>query len=142
MPVPTQTGAWQIGPIGAGLLVAIAASTVSLGATLEGGVTAGGFAQLGLVILAATPFGAGLMALGRPSPTTYRTAAVVAGAYGVVLGGAVIVLSPSDLLFQAGLPLLAAGSLFSALLLASDVGRVSVVTQREEAALQDMPEVK
>ena len=117
-------------------------ASVSFGATLEGGVSAGGFAQLGLVILAAPPFGAGLMALGRPSPTTYATAAVVAGANGVLLGGAVIVFSPRDLLFQVGLPLLAAGSLASAFLLASVAGGISVLTQRKGATVRDIPKAK
>ena len=145
----TQTGAPRIGQFGAGLLIASAVACVSFGATLEGGVSSGGFAQLGLVILAAAPVGAGLMALARPSWTTYVAATVVAGAYGVVLIGAVIFLSPRDPLFQVGLPLVAAGSLFSAFLLASVLGPISVLTQRKEAALRAtqealraMPEAK
>ena len=138
----THTGAPRIGQVGAGLLIGIAVACASFGATLEGGVTSGGFAQLGLVMLAAAPVGAGLMALARPSGATYVIAAIVAGVYAVVLGGAGIVLSPRDLLFQVGLPLIAGGSLFSAYLLASVLGPVSALTQRKEAALRAIPEAK
>ena len=140
----TEPGGRQIGRVGAGLLVAIAVASVSFGATLEvtHGVSAGGFVQLGLVIFAAPPIGAGLVALARPSRTTYATAAGVAATYGVLLGGAVIVFSPRDLLFGVGLPVLAGGSLFSAFLLASDLGRISALTQRKAAALRNIPAAK
>ena len=138
----THTRAPRIGQFGAGLLIVIAVACASFGVTLEGGVTSGGFAQLGLVLLAAWPVGAGVMALARPSRTTYVTAAIVAGAYGVVLGGAGLALSPRDLLFQVGLPLVAGGSLFSAYLLASVLGPISALTQRREAARRDLPEAK
>jgi hypothetical protein len=133
----TQTGASRIGQFGAGLLIAIAVVCVSFGATLEGGAyTSGGWAQAGLVLLAAWPVGAGVIALARPSRATYVAAAVVAAAYGVVLIGAGIALRPPDLLFQVGLPLIAGGSLCSAYLLVSVLGDVSAFTRRKEAAFR------
>lgn len=141
--ITIQFEARQLGQVGAGMLVAIAVAIVAPGVTLEGGVSAGGFIQLGLVILAAPPFVAGILALGRPSPTTYWAATFVAGVNAVLLlGGAVLVLNEQDSLLRVGVALLAAGCLASAFLLASDVGRISVLTQRKEAALRDIPKAQ